>query len=128
MEITLKELREILSDVNVRQEGNNSVGKHCAIRAYGAGCFVGKVVSVIPTSQGRARVVLDDCIRLHLWMANSMSEVATQGVTDPERCKFSKKTEGHTILGVIEIIPCTDTALRNLYAVERSGKNSGWGK
>ena len=74
------------------REGDNyksdSISKHCIIRTYSAGVFCGKVKSVSATGK-QCIVVLDDCIRIHYWDgAASLSQLATQGVTNPNNCRF----------------------------------------
>jgi len=87
--------------------------KNCIIRSYSAGVFIGKV-----THRDGDKVVLDDCRRLWYWKgASSLSQIAIEGVKTPSQCKFSVVTHGHEVLGVIEIIPTTEKAKKNIYEV-----------
>lgn len=46
-----------------------------------------------------------------------MSQLAADGVKAPENCKFTVTIPGMTVLGIIEIIPCTDEAVRSINGV-----------
>jgi len=51
--------------------------------------------------------------RLWYWEgAASLSQLATEGVKAPENCKFTVTVPSMTVLGVIEIIPCTEEAVK----------------
>lgn len=57
--------------------------------------------------------------RLWYWNgAASLSQLATEGVNRPYDCKFTVTVESCTVLGVIEIIPCTDKAVQSIENVE----------
>ena len=47
-----------------------------------------------------------------------MSQLAVDGVAKPEECKFTVYVSEMTILGVIEIIPCTDKAIASIEGVK----------
>lgn len=50
--------------------------------------------------------------RLWYWDgAASLSQLATDGVTAPRNCKFTVTVPEMTVLGVIEVIPCTEEAV-----------------
>ena len=49
--------------------------------------------------------------RLWYWDgAASLSQLATEGVKRPDNCKFTVTVPSMTVLGVIEVIPCTEAA------------------
>lgn len=53
--------------------------------------------------------------RLWYWDgAASLSQLATEGVTKPRDCKFTVTVDNCTVLGVIEIIPCTEKAVESI--------------
>lgn len=61
---------------------------------------------------------LTDARRLWYWEgAASISQLALEGVKSPRACKFSVTVPEMTVLGVIEIIPCSDAAVENIQAV-----------
>lgn len=83
------------------------------IRADRAGVFYGTL-----TKREGSEVELKDCRRIWYWNgAASISELAVSGVSKPEDCKFSVVAPSITILGVIEVIPCTPEAIKNIEAV-----------
>lgn len=56
--------------------------------------------------------------RLWYWDgAASLSQLATEGVKAPQNCKFTVTVPSMTVLGVIEIIPCSDAAVRSICGV-----------
>jgi hypothetical protein len=57
--------------------------------------------------------------RIWYWEgACSLSQIAVDGVTKPEKCKFAVEVPQITLLGVIEIIPITQQAAINLQNVK----------
>lgn len=91
----------------------NYKGKKVIIRADRAGVFYGTLAA----KEG-AEVQLKDCRRIWYWSgAASISELALHGVANPNKCKFSVTVSDIAILGVIEIIPCTDEAIKSIEAV-----------
>jgi hypothetical protein len=57
--------------------------------------------------------------RLWRWSgAASLSQLAVEGVSDPDNCKFPCKVETIILLQVVEIIPCTDKAVSSVEEVE----------
>lgn len=56
--------------------------------------------------------------RLWYWEgAASLSQLATEGVKAPENCKFTVTVPSMTVLGVIEVIPCTKSAVESIDGV-----------
>lgn len=88
------------------QVGEVSLTDYCIVRTDRAGCFAGRIVSR-EGSEG----VMDDCRRLWWWEgAATLSQLAMEGTKLPEACKFPAVTQGHTLLGILEILPCTAAA------------------
>ena len=86
------------------------MGKYCVIRSHNAGVFVGKLLK----KQGQS-VLLADAIRIHRWSgACSLSQLALEGVKKPEDCKFALPLQKIVIEQVVEVIPCTDFAVKNI--------------
>lgn len=86
------------------------IGKHCILRGRDFGVFAGTVEAV----EGD-RVLLKNARRLWFWSgAASLSQLAVEGVKDPGGCKFTVTVETVLLLGVIEIIPTTAEAQRNI--------------
>jgi len=83
------------------------------IRADRAGVFFGKI-----KERNGSEVTMTDVRRLWYWDgAASLSQMAVEGVKKPENCKFTVTVPEMTILGVIEVIPCTDEAEKNIKGV-----------
>ena len=84
----------------------NFNGKYVVVRGDRSGVFAG----VLKEKEG-TEVVLTDCRRLWYWDgAASISQIATDGTTNPRGCKFSVAVDEIGILDTIEIIPCTEKA------------------
>ena len=90
------------------------LGKKVIIRADRAGVFFGTL-----KEKNGSEVTLTDCRRIWYWSgAASLSQLATEGVKRPAECKFTVVVPLITILGVIEIIPCTKEAIKSIEYVK----------
>mgnify|MGYP001606330640 CR=1 FL=1 len=90
-------------------------GKYVVVRAASAGCFAGHLVEYDRIAK---HVVLKSARRLWYWNgAASLSQLAMEGVTKPDDCKFSVPTDRHEIAGVDEVIDVPAAAEANLKAV-----------
>ena len=84
------------------------------IRSDRAGVFIAKIAE-----RRGDEVDLTDCRRIWYWDgAASLSQLAMEGVNKPQNCKFTITVPAMTVLGVIEIIPCTDKAIESIKAVQ----------
>ena len=84
------------------------------IRADRAGVFFGQI-----ESRNGDEVTMKNVRRIWYWDgANSISQLAVDGTAKPNNCKFTVTVEQMTILGVIEIIPCTEKATKSITAVK----------
>lgn len=80
--------------------------RYYIIRADRAGVFAGNI-----KGRNGNEVTLTNARRLWYWDgAASLSQLALEGVKKPNNCKFTVAVSEITILGVIEIIPCTAMA------------------
>lgn len=87
---------------------NNMIGKKVIIRGDRSGVFFGTLVAIEGTE-----VKLENCRRLWYWDgAASISQIAVDGVKRPDNCNFTVVVEEIVITDVIEIIPCTDKAIK----------------
>ncbi len=69
-------------------------------------------------SRDGGEVTLTDVRRIWYWNgAASLSQMAMEGVNDPRNCKFSVTVPEMTVLGAIEIIPCTEEAANSIMGV-----------
>jgi len=87
--------------------------KAVLVRADRAGVFVGNL-----KSRKGNEVVLTNARRLWYWSgAASVSQIAIDGVANPDKCKFPESVSELLILGVIEVIPMTKKAQESINAV-----------
>ena len=83
------------------------------VRADRAGVFFGEI-----ESRTGSEVTMRNVRRIWHWEgANSLSQLAVDGTMAGNRCNFSVEVESMTILGVIEIIPCTANATKSISEV-----------
>lgn len=87
--------------------------KYYIVRADRAGVFFGHI-----KERNGDEAVMTEVRRIWYWNgAASISQLAMEGVKHPELSKFTVTVPEMTILGVIEIIPCSDDAVKNIKAV-----------
>lgn len=90
------------------------IGKKVIIRANRAGVFFGTLKEKTATPAG-VEVVLQNSRRIWYWDgAASLSQLATEGTKKPSRCKFTVTVPEHNIMDVIEIIPCSEEAVKSI--------------
>ena len=91
------------------------IGKKVLIRTYSAGVHFGTLSDI---SDSGEVVKLTDTRRVFYWSgAASLSQMATEGVKNPDSCKFSVVVPENFISGVIERIPLSEVAIVNLESV-----------
>ena len=91
------------------------INNKCIIRTNRAGVFFGTLAEFDSTNR---IAELHDCRRLWYWEgAASLSQLANEGVKRPLMCKFTVAVKSIQVMEVIEIIPCTDTAIKNIEEV-----------
>lgn len=91
-----------------------NIGKKVIIRGDRSGVEFGELVE----HKGR-EVTLKDARRIWYWDgAASLSQLAKDGTASPSKCKFTVSVDSITILDAIEIIPCTDKAIKSIEDVE----------
>ena len=83
------------------------------IRCEKAGVFFGHI-----KERNGDEAVLTDVRRIWYWEgAATLSQMAMEGVKKPEACRFTVTVPEMTVLGVIELIPCTDEAVQSILGV-----------
>ena len=91
----------------------NYLGKYCMVRTRDAGVFAG-VMKELAGSQ----VILTDARRIWYWEgAATLSQLATDGTSEPDECKFPTPVPEVMLFDVIEIIPITDKARASIESV-----------
>jgi len=89
------------------------IGKKVIIRAARAGVFFGTLVE-----KNGSEVELKDCRRIWYWSgASSISQLALDGTSKPNDCKFTVTIEKIVILGVIEILKTTEKSIESIEGV-----------
>lgn len=93
--------------------GQDLIGKYCIIRTYSAGVFAG----TLSERDGR-EAIATNARRLWYWDgAASLSQLAIDGVSKPQNCKFPAPVEQVLLTEVIEILPCTEKAIESIVGV-----------
>lgn len=88
-------------------------GKKYIVRSYGAGVFFGEI-----SERNGQEVAMKNARRLWRWEgATECIQIAVEGVKNPKNCKFTLYVDEIELLNVIEIIPCTDEAIKSIEGV-----------
>ncbi len=87
--------------------------EYCMVRTYSAGVFAGYV-----ESRDGKEAVLRKARRIWYWEgAASLSQLAVDGTSKPESCKFPCEVDKVILTEVIEIIPITKKAQKSIAGV-----------
>lgn len=107
-------MNEVIINGEVYIKKEQCVKDYVIIRTEKAGVHAGTLI----LKDGN-EVKLADARRIWYWSgASSLSQMAVDGVSKPDECKFPCEVPEITILGVIEIIPCTEKAMTSLKGVK----------
>jgi len=86
------------------------IGRYCMVRSTNAGVFAGTVESI----DGQV-AKLRNARRIHYWSgAASLSQLATDGTSKPNDCRFPCAVDEVLLFEVIEIIPITEKAAASI--------------
>jgi hypothetical protein len=86
---------------------------YCIVRTYSAGVFAGNLVE----QDGKCGTV-KNARRLWYWSgAASLSQLAVDGVKNPDKCKFPCEVAEVRLTEIIEVIPCTQKAFDSIKEV-----------
>lgn len=89
--------------------------KNVIVRTTSAGVFFAEEIK---REQFSTEAELIKCRCLWYWEgAASLLQLAAEGVTKPKDCKFTMSVERLTVLGIIEVIPCTQKAIDSINSV-----------
>lgn len=95
-------------------KGGTHMEKFYIIRADRAGVFFGHI-----KERRGSEVDMTNVRRIWRWSgARTLTELAKDGPSDPRDCQFTEYIDEMTILGVIEVIPCSDMAVDVITGVE----------
>ena len=87
--------------------------KYVICRTYSAGVFAGYL-----ESRNGQEVVMRDARRIFYWDgAASLSQLAIDGTTKPQNCKFPQAVDRVELLQAIEILDCTEKAQKSIASV-----------
>lgn len=89
------------------------IGKIVIIRSYSSGVHYGTLVA----KQGQ-QVIIKNARRVHYWVgAASLSQLSMEGTKKPGSCRISMPVTEYSIERVIEVLPCSKAAIKNLNEV-----------
>jgi len=92
-------------------------GTYVMVRTYSAGVFAGTLKSEVNTASGK-EVVLSNARRMWYWSgAASLSQLATDGTSNPSGCKFPCPVSEVVLPNTIEMIPITKVAKKSIESV-----------
>ena len=87
--------------------------KYVIVRTYSAGVFAGYLKS----KKGQ-EIILEKARRLWYWKgAASLSQLAVDGVSSPQECKFPAEVSKIELLQAIEILDVTEKAKKSIASV-----------
>ena len=89
-------------------------GDYVIIRTYSAGVFAGYL-----SKRTGQEVELANARRIYYWTgAATLSQLAMEGTSSPDTCKFPCEVERIVLIQAIEIIPCTEKARKSIQGVK----------
>ena len=87
--------------------------KYVIVRTYSAGVFAGELVAKVGKE-----VTLENARRLWYWSgASSLSQLAMEGVKNPNQCKFPIEVSKIILTEAIEILDVTPEAKKSIASV-----------
>ena len=96
----------------------NLIGKKVIVRSYGAGVFFG-TLNEADVQGDKLMVGLLNGRKLYHWDgACAVQEIADKGTLKAENCKFTVSVDSQVISSVLEIIPCTEIAIKVIERVK----------
>lgn len=91
------------------------INKKVLVRTKHAGVFYGTLASHVQLAN---LVELKDCRRIWYWSgAASLHQLAAEGTKKPYECCFSMTVDSIMLSEAIEIIPCTEEAIKSIEEV-----------
>ena len=110
----IKQLRTMLGSGDSHETLKSMIGQKCIIRTYSAGVWFGEI-----SEKAGNEVIVVNARRMWKWWAAesiSLSAVATHGICQ-EKSKICEAVSS-AWMEAIEIIPCTDKAIKSLEGAE----------
>ncbi len=98
---------------NIETNKQEVTTPYVMIRTYSAGVFAGYL-----KDRKDKEVVLTNARRIWYWAgAASLSQLAMEGTSKPNECKFPCEVNEIVLTEAIEIIPCTEKARKSIQEV-----------
>jgi hypothetical protein len=89
--------------------------EYCIVRTYSAGVFAGFFDRKTKGKEG----TVYNARRLWYWDgAASLSQLAVDGTSKPETCKFPSEVTEIDLKEIVEVLPCTKKAQESIASVE----------
>ena len=89
------------------------IGKYVIVRGDRSGVFFG-----VMEDRSGSEVTLRKARKLWYWSgAAAVEQIAVDGVRNPDECKFTVTVDSIVITDAIQIIPCTEEAVRCIQGV-----------
>ena len=90
------------------------IGRKVIVRGDKSGVFFGTLAD-----KDGMEVKLTDCRRLWYWDGGaSISQLAVEGPVKPDNCRFTVAVSEIVITDAVEIIPCTENAIKAIEGVQ----------
>lgn len=113
----MSKTKEIIVDGVIyvpKTETAEVLADYVIVRTYSAGVHAGYLVS-----RKDKEVVLKNARRIYYWDgAATLSQLAMEGTSKPENCKFPQAITEITLTEAIEVIPCTLKAKESIEGVK----------
>lgn len=114
--MTTRTAEQIMADIQQLQDELAAITTEgvVVVRSGQSGVWMGKLIY-----KNGDEVKLGNARRLWYWTgAASLSQLAIEGVSKPDTCKFAIPVNVVTVLGVSEIIPATNKAIESVGRVK----------
>ncbi len=109
--VTINGVEYVRKDVQMAEKFEGM--PYCIVRTYSAGVFAG----YLQKREGQEAVVRK-ARRIWQWAgAASLSQLAVDGTSQPQNCKFPVEVDAVTLLQVIEVIECTAKSQKSIESV-----------
>jgi len=110
----IEDVQKLMQQEDVNQGAPIKDGmKYCIVRTYSAGVFAGFV-----ESRAGQEVVMRQARRIFYWDgAASLSQLAIDGTSKPQNCKFPESVDRVELLQAIEILYCTEKSKKSIESV-----------
>lgn len=115
-EIEINGIKYVPKGSEVTKRATSKKGlDYCIVRSQTAGVFTGYFDRKNKTEIG----TVYNARRIWYWDgAASLSELATEGTSKPQNCKFPSEVSEVDIRQIIEVIPCTEKAKLSIAGVK----------